>query len=161
MTTYLAILNSTVVEIVNIEGDFDAEAFSQDYDTITVDVTGTYNLGDTYELEDYLIRNNLNVDSVIGQTPTKTTALWSKANSFEREYIAGSMYTIIAVLLINNSIIGKAVSDWSRSIWDLYYQEKSFLESDNSYISYEDFRGCGDCPYTVPEMIAEFDLVQA
>ena len=160
MRTFLAILDTTVREIVQMDEVLDESRFTVDYDTIVEDFTNSYILNETYRLSDYLIRNNqyfttsseFNIDNQISE-------LWQRAVTFEREYITGSVYTILAVLEMNNNTKAADVRVWVKSIWSLYYSEKESLLADTGYISKEDFRGCGDCPHTVPELIAEYDAL--
>jgi len=65
MKRFLGIFNNEVVSIKDYNGETTNEVFEElfkdiNYDTIVEDFTNTYILNETYEIQDYQVRNNIN-----------------------------------------------------------------------------------------------------
>lgn len=82
----------------------------------------------------------------------RVASLWQAAHDYEYAQISGSAIGLLAMGVMTGKPKCLAVHDWIKSIWTLYYFRKATGETST------DFSSCGECPYTVPELMAELGL---
>lgn len=78
--------------------------------------------------------------------------LWQAAHDYEFEQISGSAIGLLAMGVMMGKPKCLAVQNWIKSIWTLYYTRKA--TGDDS----TDFSTCGECPHSVPELMAELGV---
>ena len=78
---------------------------------------------------------------------------------FESSQITGSGIGILTLLVSQNNAKGIAVQNWIRAIWNEYYTRKAMYENNWAEPLNTSFESFGDIPYSIPELIAEFDTI--
>lgn len=82
----------------------------------------------------------------------RIASLWQAAHDYEYAEISGSAVGLLAIGVLQGKPKCTAVQNWIKSIWEEYYTRKVGTGSDT------DYSGCGKCPYTVPELMAELGV---
>ena len=158
---HLIIKDGKVIDLIISENSIENEMaslgyFDEGYDMYP-DEDGHFEMYDDFSdeaWESYYLHFDDEDDKSVEE---KISELWQKATDYEQKYISGSMYTVLAVLIEAENEKALEVSSWVRRIWDLYYTEKELILNDEMYRSDADFSLCGECPYSVPEIIVEYD----
>ncbi len=78
--------------------------------------------------------------------------LWQAAHDYEFAQISGSAIGLLTMGVMMGKPKCLSVQNWIKSIWTLYYFRKATGETST------DFSSCGECPHTVPELMAELGL---
>lgn len=79
----------------------------------------------------------------------RVASLWQSAHDYEFAQISGSAIGLLAMGVMMGKPKCLAVQNWIKGIWTLYYTRKATGDTDT------DFSGCGVCPHSVPELMAE------
>jgi len=82
----------------------------------------------------------------------RIASLWQAAHDYEYAEVSGSAVGLLAMGVMQSKPKCIAVQNWIKSIWTEYYTRKANGSTIN------DYSGCGLCPYSVPELMAELGV---
>lgn len=82
----------------------------------------------------------------------RVASLWQAAHDKEYDAISGSAVGLIVMGVLQGKTKCTAVQNWIKSLWTEYYVRKASGSTDT------DFSAAGECPHTVPELMAELNL---
>ena len=160
MRRYLIINSGVVVKIVDKDGAFDGalDFPGGAFDTVTDDFTNTYEVGETYDCDEWWVRNGFNTSLNVAIRGSKGE-LEGRARHFKMQQMPITLQVILPVLLQAQNSKALEIMTWLRSVWELLKIETTKEQDDPSYISSENFVSCGDCPYDIFEMLVEYDSI--
>lgn len=87
---------------------------------------------------------------------SKRASLWAAADKYTSNYISGVAVGLLTMGVMQQKPKALAVTAWSSSIWDAYYQRKALITPTS--IDDHDFSSFGPIPHSVPELRAELGL---
>lgn len=92
-------------------------------------------------------------------TDIKYMQLWQSAHDYEYAQISGSAIGMLTVLTLVKNPKAIAVQKWIQKIWAAYYEQKTKVTLNHEYDPVIDFSVIGDIPHTIPELMAEYELL--
>jgi len=86
----------------------------------------------------------------------KQDALWRAADAYTSGFISGVAVGLLTIGVIQGKPKALAVTAWSSSVWDAYYQRKALVTATS--VDDHDFAGLGPIPHSVPDLRAELGM---
>ena len=82
--------------------------------------------------------------------------LWEDATAYQESFISGAAIGLLTIGVMQQKPKSLAIMNWIQDIWNNHYYVQKLLV-DASYERYN-FSACGECPYSVPELIEELGI---
>lgn len=96
--------------------------------------------------------DDVTADNLARIESKRVVALWQAAHDYEYAQISGSAIGLLAIGVMTGKPKCLAIQAWIKAVWTIYYTRKADTSTDC------DYSGAGECPHSVPELMAELGV---